>query len=70
MTDLSRRTLIKATGAVGASMSQASAALDEVSAHDHHRSVPPKTLVVAQGPSRTQSMFYLFFNTEEAAFTL
>jgi len=62
--------LIKVTGAVGASVSPASAALDEVSAHDHHRSVPPNTLAVAQYPSRTQSTFYLLFNTEEAAFML
>src|SRR5262245_53854358 len=73
MTELSRRTLIKATGAVGASMLPAAVGSDRASAHDHRHGapLPSGSMVVAQAPQAAppaQPSPYLFFNTDEAAF--
>jgi gluconate 2-dehydrogenase gamma chain len=69
MTDLSRRTLIKATGVVGASILPAGVTFDGVSAqHQHGTPAPISSMVAARGAQATQESSYLFLNTEEAAF--
>jgi gluconate 2-dehydrogenase gamma chain len=66
MADISRRTIIKATGAVGATMLPFASASDEASAQEHSHVREPSTAPADTG-SQEQST-YLFFNTEEAAF--
>jgi gluconate 2-dehydrogenase gamma chain len=70
MADVSRRALIKATGAIGATMLPTALAIDSGSAQEHDHaspaaSNPPAATVV---PPQTQSTTYLFFNSEEVAF--
>jgi gluconate 2-dehydrogenase gamma chain len=71
MADVSRRELIKATGAIGATILPTALVTDAASAqqHDHASPVvpssPPAAAAVAP-PTRTTA--YLFFNSEEAAF--
>jgi gluconate 2-dehydrogenase gamma chain len=72
MAEVSRRTLIKGTGALGASMLPAALAPDAATAQEHreHSSSPthyPADPTTDPGTS-AQSQTYLFFNTEEAAF--
>ena len=69
MTDLSRRAVMKATGAVGASMLPIGFAPDESSAQEP-RNTPaaPSTSGAPQPNSQVQSAPYLFLNSEEAAF--
>jgi gluconate 2-dehydrogenase gamma chain len=62
MSNLSRRTLIQATGAVGASILPTGFASNETPAQEPHR-VP----ATATAPG-AQPTTYLFFNAEEAAF--
>src|SRR5262249_17613314 len=62
MTDLSRRAVIKATGAVGASILPVGLASNEVAAQEPRR---PSTATDVSG---VQPTTYLFFNPEEAAF--
>jgi gluconate 2-dehydrogenase gamma chain len=70
MVDISRRTIIKATGAVGVTMLPAALAPHEASAeapHEHkalHVSASDQT----EPRASQQRTTYLFFNTEEAAF--
>jgi gluconate 2-dehydrogenase gamma chain len=74
MAEFSRRTIIKATGAVGATMLPFAAAPDEAPAQPspEHKHVPAPSAPtdaasgVAGGPQ--QQPPYLFFNVEEAAF--
>src|SRR5262245_65414546 len=61
MTDLSRRAVIKATGAVGASILPVGLAGSEATAQE------PRG-VSAAGASGAQPATYLFLNVEEAAF--
>jgi gluconate 2-dehydrogenase gamma chain len=69
MTNVSRRTLIKATGAIGASMLPAGLASDTASAEEHHAApVPPNASAASPIPSQAQSTTYLFLNGDEAAF--
>src|SRR5215510_14850810 len=63
MTDLSRRAVIKATGAVGASILPAGLTSNKATAQEARR------LPAAAGASSSaQPTTYLFFNPEEAAF--
>ena len=62
MTALSRRTVIKATGAVGASILPVGLVPNESPAQE-----PPRAPAAA-GVSGTQPATYLFLNAEEAAF--
>jgi hypothetical protein len=70
MTDLSRRTIIKGTGAIGAAMLPAALQAKTARAEDREPGAPgegkhrPSAGVSHERPSTT----YLFFNTEEAAF--
>src|SRR5712664_3506043 len=70
MVEISRRTLIKATGAVGATMLPVAPA--EVLAQEHHEQ--PAAAPAAQpsaepaAPAAHAPTTYLFFNTDEAAF--
>src|SRR5262245_57700760 len=69
MTDLSRRTIIKGTGAVGAAMLPAVTPAAIATADSRESGSPLKAAsegaaVSHQAPSTT----YVFFNTEEAAF--
>jgi len=70
MADISRRTIIKATGAVGATMLPIATATDQASAQaqpEHNQSRPaPPTAANAAAPQ--QQTTYMFFNSEEAAF--
>jgi gluconate 2-dehydrogenase gamma chain len=73
MADISRRTLIKATGAVGATMLPAALAPGEAAAqqpdHEHSGSVPHAGPSADSGaPAAPARTTYLFFNTDEAAF--
>jgi gluconate 2-dehydrogenase gamma chain len=69
MTDLSRRTIIKSTGAIGAAILPATLT-EKIARADSHGSGSPANApaggagVSLEAPSTT----YLFFNTEEAAF--
>jgi gluconate 2-dehydrogenase gamma chain len=67
MRSVSRRTVIKATGAVGASILPVGLAADEASAQQPHRTAAANT-PPPQADSRAQPTTYLFFNLEEAAF--
>jgi gluconate 2-dehydrogenase gamma chain len=67
MTDLSRRTILKSTGAIGAAMLPATA--DIASADSHGSGSPANAPSGGAGVSHeAPSTTYLFFNTEEAAF--
>ena len=81
MADISRRTVVKATGAIGASILPAGLALDDASARERqkHKAPPaPEKLPPAPAPAteipppglRTYRLTtaYLFFNDDEAAF--
>ncbi len=69
MGDVSRRILIKATGAIGASMLPASLASDIASAQTQPTSPSPTLASPApRVPSPAQATTYLFLNSEEAAF--
>jgi gluconate 2-dehydrogenase gamma chain len=63
MTDLARRTVIKATGVLGAAMVPVGRAPDAAAAAAH---MPSDTQAAAKATPQTTT--YLFFNTEEAAF--
>jgi len=70
MADISRRTIIKATGAVGATMLPFATASDEASAqaqqaHAATRVSPP---AYPNASASHQQTTYVFFNAEEAAF--
>jgi gluconate 2-dehydrogenase gamma chain len=72
MAEVSRRTLIKGTGALGASMLPAALAPDAATAQEHreHSASPthyPADPTTDPGTS-AQSQTYLFLNDEEAAF--
>src|ERR1700722_8137660 len=69
MTDVSRRVLIKATGAIGATMLPTALAIDPGSAqeHDHASPAPSNPPAAAVGPPQAQGTTYLFFNNEELA---
>lgn len=62
MTDLSRRAVIKATGAVGASILPAGLASNQATAQE------PRRPTAATDASGAQPTTYLFFNPEEASF--
>jgi gluconate 2-dehydrogenase gamma chain len=65
MTEMSRRALFKATGAVGAAMLPAGAGLETADAKAPAAVTPATThAICAVAPSTT----YVFFNSEEAAF--
>jgi gluconate 2-dehydrogenase gamma chain len=67
MPDVSRRTLIKGTGMVGASMLPTALSSATASAQEHP--VPPITpTAVAGAPVAPQPTTYLFLNVENAAF--
>jgi gluconate 2-dehydrogenase gamma chain len=70
MTDLSRRTIIKGTGAIGAAMLPATAKIARAdSANSHGSGSPTNAPSGGAGASHeAPSTTYLFFNTEEAAF--
>src|SRR5258705_2489436 len=70
MADVSRRTLIKATGAIGATMLPTALAIDAGSAqeHDHASPAPSNLPAAAVVPPQARGTTYLFFNNEEAAF--
>jgi len=79
MADISRRTMVKATGVIGTSMLPAGLALDDASAREHqkHKATPtkppsaPAPVTETPAPSlRTYRLTtaYLFFNDDEAAF--
>src|ERR1700720_3814418 len=70
MTDVSRRVLIKATGAIGATMLPTARAIDAGSAQerDHVSPAPSNPPAAAVVPPQTQGPPYLFFNNEELAF--
>ena len=69
MTDLSRRTIIKATSAIGAAILPAALRPEIARAHDHESGSPTKEPSVgATAPHKAPSTTYLFFNTEEAGF--
>src|ERR1700726_2695986 len=63
-TDLSRRALIKASGAIGASVLPRGLDVHIASAQGHHATPAPSNSPTPQAQSTT----YLFLNTEEAAF--
>ena len=73
MTDVSRRALIKATGAIGAigaTMLPTALAIDAGSAqeHDHASPAPYDPPAAAVLPQQARGTTYLFLNNEEAAF--
>jgi gluconate 2-dehydrogenase gamma chain len=69
MVDLSRRAVIKATGAVGAAMLPVGLASDEALAQEHPHTAAAEPGAAAAPASRAaQPTTYLFFNAEEAAF--
>src|SRR4051794_1784809 len=70
MAEVSRRALIKATGAIGATMLPTALAIDAGVAqeHDHASPAPPKPPAGAVVPPPAAEATYLFFNHEEAAF--
>jgi gluconate 2-dehydrogenase gamma chain len=66
---VSRRALIKATGAIGASALPTGLNIQLASAQERHAtSAPSLSSAPAPLPSQAQPTTYLFFNTEEAAF--
>jgi hypothetical protein len=66
MTEVSRRTVIMATGAISAAMLPTGAAIGTTDAKEPEaaRPIAPKSICAAAAPSAT----YVFFNSEEAAF--
>jgi len=77
MTEISRRNMIKVTGAIGATMLPIATAAEPASAaaeHGHEHIKPPASTTTADAgtnqatASPAQQATYLFFNTEEAAF--
>lgn len=72
MTDISRRSMIKVTGAVGATMLPFATATERASAqaeHGHNEPAAPSVASNVSSPETgTQQTTYLFFNNEEAAF--
>jgi gluconate 2-dehydrogenase gamma chain len=70
MAKLSRRELIKATGAIGATILPTALVTDTASAqqHDHASPVPSSPAGAAAVAPPTPTTAYLFFNNEEAAF--
>jgi hypothetical protein len=70
MTDVSRRALIKATGAIGATTLPTALAIDPGSAQEHGHASPASsnTPAATAGPTQASGTTYLFFNNEEAAF--
>ena len=66
MTEVSRRTVIKATGAISAAMLPTGAAIGTTDAKEPEaaRPIATKSICAAAAPSAT----YVFFNSEEAAF--
>src|SRR6267154_2138601 len=66
MTEVSRRTVIKATGAIGAAMLPAGAAIGTTNAKEPEvaRPIATRSICAAAAASTT----YVFFNSEEAAF--
>src|SRR5882672_2921055 len=69
MADLSRRTLVKVTGAIGATMLPTALAIGAGSAQGHdHASPAPSNPPPAAAVVPPEATTYLFFNTEEAAF--
>jgi gluconate 2-dehydrogenase gamma chain len=77
MADISRRSMIKRTGAVGAAMLPFATATERASAaaeHGNDHNQPPAPSIASNvttpqtSGSPAQQTTYLFFNTEEAAF--
>src|ERR1700730_3594326 len=81
MADISRRTMVKATGAIGTSMLPAGLALDDVSARERQKHKappapepsPPAPAPATETPAQSLRTYrlttaYLFFNDDEAAF--
>src|SRR5260221_4255615 len=69
MAELSRRALIKATGAVGAAILPATLPLDIAKAEDHDAAAQAAAPSAgAVHPPQAPPTTYVFFNTEEAAF--
>ena len=67
MAEVSRRTLMKVTGALGTSMLPAVLVPDAAPAqHDHAHGASPAQVSPPSSPTKSTS--YLFFNDEEAAF--
>ena len=66
MTEVSRRALFKATGAIGAAMLPAGAAIETVEAKKPAAAKPAPALSFCAGLA--PAITYVFFNTEEAAF--
>lgn len=65
MADMSRRTIIKATGAIGAAMLPAGLASEIAKAGEH---VAASSAATPSVPHQAPATTYLFFNSEEAAF--
>jgi gluconate 2-dehydrogenase gamma chain len=66
---VSRRALIKATGAIGASVLPGGLDVRIASAQEHHATpAPSHSSTPPPLPPQPQSTIYLFLNTEEAAF--
>jgi gluconate 2-dehydrogenase gamma chain len=70
MADLSRRAVIKATGAVGAAMLPVGLATNEAPAQEHRHTAATEGNLPTPSPAGSQAppTPYLFFNAEEAAF--
>jgi gluconate 2-dehydrogenase gamma chain len=68
MADLSRRTIIKATGAIGAAMLPAALPSGLAVAEEPVAAAPAATPSVGAAAPHQAPAFYLFLNTEEAAF--
>ena len=68
-TGVSRRALIKASGAIGASVLPSGLDVHIASAQERHATPAPSNSPTPRPfPSQAQSTTYLFLNTEEAAF--
>jgi gluconate 2-dehydrogenase gamma chain len=69
MADLSRRTIIKVTSAVGATLLPFAIATDQAAAQTHHQNGNASaTAAAANADSPQWQQTYLFLNAEEAAF--
>ena len=81
MADISRRTMVKATGAIGTSMLPAALALDDASARERQKhkappapeKSPPASAPAIETPTPSLRSYrlttaYLFFNNDEATF--
>jgi gluconate 2-dehydrogenase gamma chain len=66
MAEISRRTLMKVTGALGTSIVPAALVPNAASAQDHVHDASSAQLAPASSPAKSTT--YLFFNGEEAAF--